>query len=90
MALLHRWGCGHPKGNLVSPHRRRIPGLPLQVRPLILFAVMEGKGKRKHLSEDPRVDAAMWALAEILAEISAKSGNPASSAAKHRPNDSPK
>ena len=49
---------------------------------------MEGKGKRKHLSEDPRVDAAMWALAEILTEIAAKDVKPEGPAAKNRSNDS--
>ncbi len=48
---------------------------------------MEGKGKRKHLSEDPRVDAAMWALAEILAEITAKDRKPGDEAIKDQPED---
>ena len=48
---------------------------------------MEGKGKRKELSEDSRVDAAMWALAEILAEIAAKDRKPAGEAIKDQPED---
>ena len=49
---------------------------------------MEGKRKREQLSEDASLDAALWELAEVLAEIAPKGKNPASSAAKHRPNDS--
>ena len=49
---------------------------------------MEGKGKRKELSEDSRVDSTLWALAELLAEIAAKAGKPAGEEIEHQPNNS--
>lgn len=38
---------------------------------------MEGKrkGKQGRLSEDPRLDAALWELADVLAEIAASAVN---------------
>ena len=49
---------------------------------------MEGKGKRKQLSKDSRLDAALWELAEVLAEIAAKNEQPAGEAVKDQTNDS--
>ena len=50
---------------------------------------MLGKGKgRPGLSGDSLLNSTLWELAELLAEIAAEDGKPASEANKNQPNDS--